>query len=91
MTCLGGTVTRFANPGRAYHYELVHGEHPVAVGVDDVEDLIMGCAFPEAEQGFNIAKLVVQNADLPVTIGGATVNRFCGSSMTAIHIYFLFI
>ncbi|MGH1399459.1 MAG: thiolase family protein [Alphaproteobacteria bacterium] len=55
------------------------------VNVDDVEDLIMGCAFPEAEQGFNIAKLVVQNADLPVTIGGATVNRFCGSSMTAIH------
>ena len=42
MTCLGGTVTRFANPGRAYHYELVHGEYPVAVGVDDVEDLIQG-------------------------------------------------
>lgn len=56
------------------------------VNTDDIEDLIMGCAFPEAEQGFNIAKLVVQNADLPVTIGGATVNRFCGSSMTAIHI-----
>jgi len=56
------------------------------VNVDDIEDLIMGCAFPEAEQGFNLAKIVVQNADLPVTIGGATVNRFCGSSMTAIHI-----
>ncbi len=55
------------------------------VKTDDVEDLIMGCAFPEAEQGFNIAKLVVQNADLPVSIAGATVNRFCGSSMTAIH------
>ena len=55
------------------------------VNVDDVEDLIMGCAFPEAEQGFNIAKLVVQNADLPDSIGGVTVNRFCGSSMTAIH------
>ena len=56
------------------------------VNPDDIEDLIMGCAFPEAEQGFNIAKLVVQNADLPVSIAGATVNRFCGSSMTSIHI-----
>ena len=56
------------------------------VNVDDIEDLIMGCAFPEAEQGFNLAKIVVQNAELPVSIAGATVNRFCGSSMTAIHI-----
>ncbi|MCB1592511.1 MAG: thiolase family protein [Alphaproteobacteria bacterium] len=53
---------------------------------EDIEDLIMGCAFPEAEQGFNIARLVVNHADLPVSIAGATVNRFCGSSMTAIHI-----
>ena len=56
------------------------------VNPDDIEDLLMGCAFPEAEQGFNIAKLVVQHAELPVSIGGATVNRFCGSSMTSIHI-----
>ncbi|MCC6598829.1 MAG: thiolase family protein [Alphaproteobacteria bacterium] len=53
---------------------------------EDIEDLLMGCAFPEAEQGFNIARLVVNHADLPVSIGGVTVNRFCGSSMTAIHI-----
>lgn len=52
----------------------------------DIEDLLMGCAFPEAEQGFNIARLVVNLAGLPVSVGGATVNRFCGSSMTAIHI-----
>jgi acetyl-CoA acyltransferase len=52
---------------------------------EDIEDLIMGCAFPEAEQGFNIARLVVNHADLPISIAGATVNRFCGSSMTAIH------
>ncbi len=51
----------------------------------DIEDLIMGCAFPEAEQGFNIAKIVAQCADLPVNVAGATINRFCGSSMTAIH------
>lgn len=56
------------------------------INANDIEDLIMGCAFPEAEQGFNIARLVVNNADLPITIGGATVNRFCGSSMTSIHI-----
>lgn len=56
------------------------------VNAEDIEDLLMGCAFPEAEQGFNIARLVVNNADLPISIGGATVNRFCGSSMTAIHI-----
>ena len=46
------------------------------VNADDIEDLLMGCAFPEAEQGFNLAKIVVQHADLPVSIAGATVNRF---------------
>ncbi|MEM7679670.1 MAG: thiolase family protein [Pseudomonadota bacterium] len=56
------------------------------VSPDDLEDLLMGCAFPEAEQGFNLARIVVQNAGLPVSVAGATVNRFCGSSMTSIHI-----
>jgi acetyl-CoA acyltransferase len=55
------------------------------VNVDDIEDLILGCAFPEGEQGLNLGRLVVLNADLPITIGGVTVNRFCGSSMQAIH------
>lgn len=50
-----------------------------------IEDLIMGCAFPEGEQGFNIARLVGFLADLPLSVGGVTVNRFCGSSMQAIH------
>lgn len=56
-------------------------------GIDPVliEDLIMGCAYPEGEQGFNIARLVGFLADLPITVGGVTVNRFCGSSMQAIH------
>ncbi|MCB2066937.1 MAG: thiolase family protein [Erythrobacter sp.] len=52
---------------------------------EDIEDVVMGCAFPEGEQGFNIARLVVLLADLPISIGGMTVNRFCGSSMSAIH------
>jgi len=50
-----------------------------------LEDLILGCAFPEGEQGFNIARLVVFLSGLPHSIGGATVNRFCGSSMQSIH------
>jgi len=56
-------------------------------GVDlaDVEDLIVGCAFPEGEQGFNVARLIGFLAGLPIAVGGATVNRFCGSSMQAIH------
>jgi acetyl-CoA acyltransferase len=56
-------------------------------GVDpaDVEDLILGCAFPEGEQGFNVARLIGFLADLPLSVAGATVNRFCGSSMQAIH------
>ena len=52
----------------------------------DVEDLILGCAFPEGEQGLNMARLVALMAGLPVTVGGVTVNRWCGSSMEAIHI-----
>ncbi len=51
----------------------------------DIEDLILGCAFPEAEQGFNMARLVVFLAGLPQSVAGNTVNRFCGSSMQAIH------
>jgi acetyl-CoA acyltransferase len=51
----------------------------------DVEDLQMGCAFPEGEQGFNVARLVVLLAGLPQSVAGATVNRFCGSSMQGIH------
>ncbi|MDX5932309.1 thiolase family protein [Acidiphilium acidophilum] len=51
----------------------------------DIEDIIVGCAFPEAEQGLNVARLIALLADLPITVAGATVNRFCGSSMYAIH------
>ncbi len=50
-----------------------------------LEDVIMGCAYPEAEQGTNIARIASFRAGFPETLGGVTVNRFCGSSMTAIH------
>jgi acetyl-CoA acyltransferase len=56
------------------------------VNPHDIEDLILGCAFPEAEQGLNVARLLVHLAGLPVTVAGMTVNRFCGSSMQAVHI-----
>ena len=57
-------------------------------GVDpaEIEDIILGCAFPEGEQGMNVARLIGLLADLPLSVGGMTVNRFCGSSMSAIHI-----
>ena len=55
------------------------------VNVDDIEDLILGCAFPEGEQGFNMARLVVLMAGLPISVAGTTINRFCGSSMQSIH------
>ncbi len=55
------------------------------VNPEDIEDLLMGNAFPEAEQGFNLAKIVAQICGLPVSVAGATVNRFCGSSMTTIQ------
>jgi len=51
----------------------------------DIEDVLMGCAFPEGEQGFNIGRLVGQLADLPLSVGGMTINRFCGSSMSGVH------
>ncbi len=53
---------------------------------EDIEDIIVGCAFPEGEQGLNVARLIGLLADLPLSVAGVTVNRFCGSSMQSIHI-----
>src|SRR5215475_3191843 len=56
-------------------------------GIDPaaIEDVILGCAFPEGEQGLNLARIVGFLADLPLSVAGQTINRFCGSSMQAIH------
>ena len=51
-----------------------------------IEDVILGCAYPEGPQGSNLARIVGFLANLPQEVGGMTVNRFCGSSMSAIHI-----
>ncbi len=56
-----------------------------SVDLVELEDMIIGCAFPEGEQGLNVARIVGFLADLPVSVAGTTVNRFCGSSMQAIH------
>jgi acetyl-CoA acyltransferase len=50
----------------------------------DVEDIMIGCSFPEAEQGLNIGRIASQIAGFPVDVTGATVNRFCASGLEAI-------
>ena len=50
-----------------------------------IEDLVLGCAFPEGPQGMLLAKGVSILAGIPETSGGAVINRFCGSSMDAVH------
>jgi acetyl-CoA acyltransferase len=50
-----------------------------------IEDVVMGCAYPEGEQGANVGRIAALLAGFPDTVGGATINRFCGSSMTAVH------
>ncbi|HEY0833333.1 MAG TPA: thiolase family protein [Azospirillum sp.] len=52
---------------------------------DRIEDVIWGCAFPEGEQGLNIGRTVGMLAGLPVTVAGATINRWCGSSIQAVQ------
>jgi acetyl-CoA acyltransferase len=49
-----------------------------------IEDAIIGCSFPEAEQGMNMARVAMVLAGLPHTVGGVTVNRFCASGLTAL-------
>ncbi len=49
-----------------------------------IEDAIVGCSFPEAEQGSNLARMAVLLAGLPQVVGGVTINRFCASGITAV-------
>ena len=55
------------------------------VDPDAIEDVTLGCAFPEGEQGMNAGRIVGVLAGLPRTVAGSTINRFCGSSMQAVH------
>jgi len=49
-----------------------------------IDDIIFGCAFPEAEQGFNLGRVIAQRAGLPDSVAGSTVNRFCASGLQTI-------
>ena len=57
----------------------------IQINKNDIEDIISGCAYPEGAQGNNIAKIVSFMTDMPEHVAGMTVNRWCGSSMQAIH------
>lgn len=51
---------------------------------ENIDDLIFGCSFPEAEQGFNLGRVIAQRSGLPDTVAGCTVNRFCASGLQTI-------
>ena len=59
-------------------------DHVPALDKSEIEDVILGCAQPEGEQGFNIARMATLRAGLPVHIPGTTVNRLCSSGLEAI-------
>jgi acetyl-CoA acyltransferase len=64
----------------------VNGAIAQVPGLDpqQIEDIVIGCAFPEAEQGFNLGRVIAQRAGLPEAVPGVTVNRFCASGLQAI-------
>jgi acetyl-CoA acyltransferase len=55
-----------------------------AIDAADIDDVILGCAFPEGEQGMNMARMVAMRAGLPVTVPAETINRFCASGLQSI-------
>jgi acetyl-CoA C-acetyltransferase len=63
-----------------------HAVQRAGIDPDMIEDAIIGCGYPEGTTGRNIARQIVLRAELPVTIGGTTVNRFCSSGLQAIAI-----
>lgn len=54
------------------------------IEANEIEDVVLGCAFPEAEQGMNVARIALLRAGLPETVCGQTVNRFCSSGLQSI-------
>jgi acetyl-CoA acyltransferase len=55
-----------------------------ALDPNEIEDVVLGCAFPEGEQGMNMARMVALRAGLPISVPGETINRFCSSGVQAI-------
>jgi len=58
--------------------------HRTQVAPEQIEDVILGCSFPEAEQGMNVGRMVALHSGLPYTVPGQTVNRFCSSGLQSI-------
>ena len=50
----------------------------------EIDDCVIGCSFPEGEQGMNVAKIIAMRAGLPIDVPGMTINRFCSSGLQAI-------
>jgi len=65
-------------------HAIQHAVERATVDPAEVEDVVIGCGFPEGATGFNVARLAAVRAGLPVSAGGMTVNRFCSSGMQAI-------
>jgi acetyl-CoA C-acetyltransferase len=61
-----------------------HAIERAALGADEIDDVLIGCAFPEGATGYNIARQIAIRAGCPVTVPGATVNRFCSSGLQTI-------
>ena len=59
-------------------------ERTPELNADEVEDVVLGCAMPEAEQGMNVARITAMRAGLPDSVPGMTINRFCSSGLQAI-------
>lgn len=62
--------------------ELLHRAEEL--DTNEIEDFILGCAFPEGEQGMNMARMVGFSAGLPISVPGETINRFCSSGLQSI-------
>ncbi|WAH35777.1 acetyl-CoA C-acetyltransferase [Alicyclobacillus dauci] len=61
-------------------------ERAPGVSKEEIEDVVIGCAMPEAEQGMNVGRIIALRAGLPTTVPGVTVNRFCSSGLQSIAI-----
>src|SRR5436309_7504623 len=59
-------------------------ERVEGLSAGEIEDVILGCAIPEAEQGMNVARIAMLRAGLPVSTSALTINRFCSSGLQAI-------
>jgi acetyl-CoA C-acetyltransferase len=67
-------------------HAIAHAVKRAAIDPGEIEDVILGCGFPEGSTGSNVARLAGLRAGLPVTTAGQTVNRFCSSGLMAISI-----